>query len=133
MNLTILTEKVVTKVLFDKARKAIGVQTSTGSKWIAKKEVILSVGAIDSPRILLISGIGPEAKLSQISIPVIHDLSGVRKNLKDHPIFTATLLLKPQEKLGTQDLDPPHPLYNIGIRMPSAWLSPPAIYASELR
>ena len=130
-NFTILTEKVVTKVLFDKSKKAIGVQTSSGSKYIANKEVILSAGAIDSPRILLLSGIRLEAELSRIPILVIHNLLGVGKNLKDHPICTITLLLKPREKVGTQDLDPLHPLYNVGVQMPSAWLSPPAIYASE--
>jgi choline dehydrogenase-like flavoprotein len=130
-NLTILTKNVVTKVLFDNSKKAIGVQTSSGKTYSASKEVILSAGAIDSPRILLLSGVGPDAELSKISIPVIHNLPGVGKNLKDHPIFTTTLLLKPREKVGTQDLDRFDPLYNVGVQMPSAWLSPPAIHTSK--
>ena len=49
-----------------------------------RQEVILSAGALDSPKLLLLSGIGPKEELSEYDIPVIHDLPGVGKNLHDH-------------------------------------------------
>jgi choline dehydrogenase-like flavoprotein len=133
-NLTILTENIVTKVLFDESKKAIGVGTASGRTYTAAKEVILSAGAIDSPKTLLLSGIGPRMELSRLSIPVIKDLPELGKNLKDHPLFTTNLLLKPREKVGTQELvkaAPFDPLYNVGVQMSNGWLAPPAIYASK--
>jgi choline dehydrogenase-like flavoprotein len=118
----------VTKVLFDTSKETIGIETALGKKYSASKEVILSAGAIDSPRILLLSGVGPEAELS---IPVIHHLAGVGKKLKDHPIFTTTSLLNPREKVGAQEIDPVGPLFNVGVQMPSEWLPPPGIHASK--
>ena len=52
---------------------------------LAKKETILCAGAIDSPRLLLLSGIGPSADLNGIGIPVIEDIDGVGKSFTDHP------------------------------------------------
>ncbi|MFJ6573125.1 GMC family oxidoreductase [Streptomyces sp. NPDC091292] len=51
----------------------------------ARKEVILCAGAVDSPRLLLHSGIGPRHDLDHLGIPVVHDLPGVGENLLDHP------------------------------------------------
>lgn len=50
----------------------------------ANLEVILSAGAIQSPQLLMLSGIGPKNHLNKIKIPVVHDASGVGKNLQDH-------------------------------------------------
>ena len=50
----------------------------------ARQEVILSAGALDSPKLLLLSGIGPKEELGKYDIPIIHDLPGVGKNLHDH-------------------------------------------------
>ena len=50
----------------------------------ARQEVILSAGALDSPKLLLLSGIGPRDELGKYDIPVIHDLPSVGKNLHDH-------------------------------------------------
>ena len=50
----------------------------------ARQEVILSAGALDSPKLLLLSGIGPKEELGKYDIPVIHDLPKIGKNLHDH-------------------------------------------------
>ena len=50
----------------------------------ASREVVLSAGAINSPRLLLLSGIGPADELRGLGIEVVHDLPGVGKNLQDH-------------------------------------------------
>ncbi|AXG79809.1 GMC family oxidoreductase [Streptomyces paludis] len=51
----------------------------------ARREVIVCAGAVDTPRLLLHSGIGPRADLEKLGIPVVHDLPGVGENLLDHP------------------------------------------------
>jgi choline dehydrogenase len=56
-------------------------------KLTAKKEVILSAGAFHSPQLLQVSGIGPQAKLQSLGIPVIKNLPGVGSNLQDHVLF----------------------------------------------
>jgi choline dehydrogenase len=51
----------------------------------ANREVILSAGAIGSPQLLMLSGIGPADQLTSVGVPVVHDLPGVGENLHDHP------------------------------------------------
>ncbi len=85
-NLTIKTGVLVHKVLFDKKR-AIGVQLTKGSQQEqirANREVIVSAGAIHSPLILQLSGIGDPDYLRKMDIPVEADLPGVGNNLQDH-------------------------------------------------
>ena len=52
----------------------------------ADAEVVLSAGAVDSPRLLLLSGVGPAAELEAAGVAVVHDLPGVGRNLHDHPL-----------------------------------------------
>ncbi|KAL6259288.1 hypothetical protein P5V15_009207 [Pogonomyrmex californicus] len=78
----------VTRVLIDpRTKRAYGVEfIKDGRKQVvfAKKEVILSAGAINSPQLLMLSGIGPRIHLEQLGIPVIQNLPGVGQNLQDH-------------------------------------------------
>lgn len=78
----------VTRVLIDPTtRRAYGVEfVKNGIKQtvLAKKEVILSAGAINSPHLLMLSGVGPAEHLEEKGIPVIHDSPGVGQNLQDH-------------------------------------------------
>ena len=89
-NLTVLTRAHVSRIRFDTAngnRRATGVEFRTGGGnhfAQAQREVILSAGAIGSPQILQLSGIGPGSLLQESGLPVIHDLPGVGENLHDH-------------------------------------------------
>ena len=85
-NLNILKNSFVEKILFD-GKKAIGLQVKIKNKVqkiYANKEVILSGGSINSPQLLMLSGIGDEAQLRDNGINVVHDSKGVGKNLQDH-------------------------------------------------
>lgn len=57
---------------------------------LAKKEVILTAGAVDSPKLLLLSGVGPKLELGVLGIDITHDLPGVGKSLTDHPCVPMT-------------------------------------------
>lgn len=77
----------VRRIIFD-GTKAIGVEIDRRGKIeyvAANKEVILASSTINSPKILMLSGIGPSSHLGEHDIPVISDLSGVGCNLQDHP------------------------------------------------
>lgn len=85
-NLTILTEHVVNKVLFD-GDLAIGVEAYHNGKLetlSATMEVILSAGAIHTPQLLMLSGVGNRSELEKHDIDVVKELNGVGKNLQDH-------------------------------------------------
>jgi choline dehydrogenase-like flavoprotein len=81
-NLTILTEAPVQRILFD-GKTAIGVE-SEGRAHYASKEVILSAGALDTPKLLMLSGIGPSEELQKHQIPLLHELPSVGRGLRDH-------------------------------------------------
>ncbi|MDX6316128.1 MAG: choline dehydrogenase [Streptomyces sp.] len=88
-NLTVKTRALVTKVLFE-GKRAVGVAYEHG---LGKKkqqhevragEVILCGGAINSPQLLQLSGVGNAEELQALGIPVVHDLPGVGENMQDH-------------------------------------------------
>ncbi len=83
-NLHVLTDTTVTRILLDDDNRAVGVESSRGILR-AEREVILCAGAFDSPKLLLLSGIGPASHLAEIGIPVRVDLPGVGGHLLDHP------------------------------------------------
>lgn len=85
-NLTILTEAQVEKVIVQD-RRATGVQFRHDGAWriaSVSGEVILAGGVINSPQLLMLSGIGPGAQLNELGIDVAHHLPGVGRNLHDH-------------------------------------------------
>lgn len=88
-NLAIRTDAHATALLFD-GRRATGVRYVHGDNRTspieigANCEVIVAAGAVGSPRLLQVSGIGPAHLLAGIGIPVLHDLPGVGENLRDH-------------------------------------------------
>jgi choline dehydrogenase-like flavoprotein len=87
-NLQLITSALVHRVLFD-GKRATGVEFSRGGaveRADAEREVILSAGAVGSPHILQLSGVGAPEHLSRVGIPVHHALPGVGQNLQDHYI-----------------------------------------------
>ena len=80
------TEALVTGLIFDN-KKCIGVKFTQKGKQheiFAGKEIVLSGGAVNSPHILQVSGIGPQKHLQSIGVKIVHDLPGVGQNLQDH-------------------------------------------------
>ncbi|CAG9210925.1 Oxygen-dependent choline dehydrogenase [Paraburkholderia caribensis] len=86
-NLTVEREVLVTQVLFDAKRRATGVvvkQNGSARQFTASREVILSAGAVDTPKLLQLSGVGDSALLAEHRIPLVHHLPAVGQNLQDH-------------------------------------------------
>lgn len=86
-NLTLITDAQATRLLLD-GRRVLGVeyrQHGAVRQVHARREVLLSAGALQSPQLLLLSGIGPGAHLQRLGIATAHDLPGVGLNLHDHP------------------------------------------------
>jgi choline dehydrogenase len=114
-NLTILTQAQAKRIII-KNDQASGVEffTQNGSTSIviARKEVILSAGAYQSPQLLMLSGIGSKEELSDHSIDCIKDLPGVGKNLQDHLFFNCAALSKTQEGFN-HHIAPAHQLKGI--------------------
>ena len=83
-DLTIYTQTLATKIVFDSNKVATGVQVDTEGKEYtlsASKEVIVSAGTFQSPQLLMVSGVGPQSTLSQYNIPVVADRPGVGQNM----------------------------------------------------
>lgn len=99
-NLHVYNNTLAQRILFKRKLTASGLLVSSSSPippnvrlasttytLHARREVILSAGAFQSPQLLMVSGIGPRSILSQHSIPVLNDLPGVGQNLQDQPFF----------------------------------------------
>lgn len=85
-NLTVQTGALVKRIVF-KGNRATGVEYSTGGAATiahAASEVLVTSGAIGSPKLMMLSGVGPAAHLREHGIDVVHDLPGVGENLHDH-------------------------------------------------
>lgn len=95
-NLTVITQAHASKILFEnKCAKGVHYRKNgVDHNVFAQKEVILTAGAIGSPQLLLLSGVGPRAEIEKHGIPLIHDLPGVGENLQDHLDIHITCLDK---------------------------------------
>jgi choline dehydrogenase len=98
-NLTVTTGALVTRLLFEGTRTVAVEYLHKGTRHQvqANQEVILSAGAFDSPKLLMLSGIGNAEELRSLNIPVVADRPGVGQNLQDH-------ILVPIVYQATQDL-----------------------------
>jgi choline dehydrogenase len=93
-NLTVITGAHATRVLVE-AQRAVGVaflRDGVAEEVRADREVILAGGTVNSPQLLMLSGIGPAEELKAAGISAIHDLPGVGKNLQDHPMVSVGYL-----------------------------------------
>ena len=96
LNLTLRSDCTVHRIIFD-GNRATGVEVeSGGEKFVLEgDQIILSAGAIGSPQLLMLSGVGPKDQLSSLGIPVVVDAPGVGQNLRDHPGVWVTWRTKP--------------------------------------
>jgi choline dehydrogenase len=86
--LTVVTEALVRRIVFE-GKRAVGVEFEHGGQIRverARREVVLCGGAVNSPQLLLLSGVGPAEELKEQRIAPVHDLPGVGRNLQDHPM-----------------------------------------------
>ena len=85
-NLTILPECLVHRVVFD-GNRAVGLTVEVGNevRWVQGRNIILSAGAIGTPHLLMLSGVGSSDTLDDAGVEVMHELPGVGQNLRDHP------------------------------------------------
>jgi choline dehydrogenase len=106
-NLSVVTGAHVSRLLIERGR-AVGVaylRNGVMGEARADREVILSGGTINSPQVLLLSGIGPADELAKAGVPTLHDLPGVGKNLQDHVmVSTGYLSTKPVSLASAESL-----------------------------
>ena len=102
LNLTVRGNVVVRKVLLDGV-KAVGVEVESGGEvfTIGADRVVLSAGAIKSPHLLMLSGIGPQDQLQQFGIPTVLDVPGVGQSLWNHLSAQASFKVKDGVVLAT--------------------------------
>ncbi|PSN33241.1 Glucose dehydrogenase [FAD, quinone] [Blattella germanica] len=105
-NLHVLLNATATKVLINPSTKtAYGVEFVRNGRRqtaIASKEVVLSAGTLNSPHLLLLSGVGPREELARVRVPLVHDLRGVGQNLHNHVAVFINFLVNEN---ATHDLD----------------------------
>ncbi|RDJ05276.1 GMC family oxidoreductase [Rhizobium grahamii] len=101
-NLTVMTDAVLTRLIFD-GRRVSGVEVLVDGQrrqFMAHYETVLSLGAINTPKVLMQSGIGPEDELRPHGIPVVQHLPGVGRNHQDHLAFGCTWAYRKPEAVG---------------------------------
>jgi choline dehydrogenase len=111
-NVTLETRALATKLLLEKSR-CVGVEYLQGGERKtarASREVIVCAGAIESPKLLMLSGIGDAAHLQQLGIPVSVDLPGVGENFHDHP-----LVIGPIGQMSRPGPDPRGNMTEVGL------------------
>ncbi len=115
INLTVRGGVFVRKVLIQDS-KAVGVEVESGGEVfnVEADRVVLSAGAIKSPHLLMLSGIGPEDQLQQFGIPTVYELPGVGQNLMNH--LSAQITFKVKEGIT---LAADHEAVNFGLRYTS--------------
>ncbi|MBI4998963.1 MAG: GMC family oxidoreductase N-terminal domain-containing protein, partial [Rhodocyclales bacterium] len=101
-NLAVVTDAQATRVLFE-GRRAVGVEFQRDGRRAvvrARREVVVSAGAFQSPQLLMLSGIGPGAALHSLGISVRHDSPQVGRNLQDHLDYVALYASRSLDLIG---------------------------------
>ncbi|MCI0786223.1 MAG: mycofactocin system GMC family oxidoreductase MftG [Chloroflexi bacterium] len=115
LNLTVKANVLVKRILFE-GNRATGVEVeSAGETFVVEGDsVILSAGAVASPQLLMLSGVGPAANLARLGIPVVHALPGVGQNMKNHP--SLSVRFRPKDGYS---LDSTSPRNQVALRFTS--------------
>uniref|UniRef100_A0A0N4ZBD1 Choline dehydrogenase n=1 Tax=Parastrongyloides trichosuri TaxID=131310 RepID=A0A0N4ZBD1_PARTI len=120
-NLNVLSNTIVLKIIMEK-KKAIGVRvmnrrTKEINDIYCEDSIILSGGAINTPQLLLLSGIGPEEHLRDVNVPLIHELPGVGSTLQDHlEIYVQQKCKKPITLYNKSSWKFPHNMIKSGLQ-----------------
>ncbi|MDA9426451.1 MULTISPECIES: GMC family oxidoreductase [Bradyrhizobium] len=132
-NLTVITHAQVSKVVFNG-------RVATGVEWISKgqvhsasadREIILSGGALQSPQLLQLSGVGPADLLRKLGIPVVADSPEVGANLQDH--YQARLIVRLKERISLNDqVRNPVELARMGLQWMLAGSGPLTVGAGQV-
>ncbi len=110
LNLTVRGEVFVRRILFDDdstgSPRAVGVEAESGGETfiVEADKIVLSAGALKSPHILMLSGVGPREQLQEFGIPVVHEAPGVGQNLWNHAITTISFKVKDGVTLAADNL-----------------------------
>jgi choline dehydrogenase-like flavoprotein len=114
-NLTVLTRSAVTGIRIEAGRAAgVDLSTAGGRRTVlASREVLLCAGAVHSPQLLMLSGIGPARHLESLGIRVKADLAGVGANYHDHPAVPIALDMRDTTSYGLSWRTLPRALWNI--------------------
>src|SRR3954466_5640560 len=132
-NLTVITHAQVSRINFEAT-------TATGVSWIkdkrthtarADREVILSAGALQSPQLLQLSGVGPTDLLRQLGIPVVVDAPEVGRNLQDH--YQARMIVRLKQPISLNDqVRNPYELAKMGLQWMLAGSGPLTVGAGQV-
>jgi choline dehydrogenase len=131
-NLSVITGALCRRILFE-GRSAVGVEIERGGsiqQIRAAREVILSAGAYHSPKLLMLSGIGPGAHLQAMGVQVLHESAGVGANLQDHYILTMSWRLREGSYSYNQQLGGMRLLWNV-LRYAAAKSGPMTIPVAQ--
>ena len=112
LNLTVRANVVVRRILFE-GKKAVGVEVESGDEVyrVEADQIVLSAGAMASPQLLMLSGVGPAEHLREMGVEVVHELPGVGQNLRDHPIVAVICQVR-----DDHEQDPLAPRTQTGLR-----------------
>jgi choline dehydrogenase len=112
LNLTVKSRVLVRRLLFA-GKRVSGVEVESGGErfTVEGRTVMLTAGAVASPQLLLLSGVGPESHLRSLGIPVAHAMPGVGQNLRDHPNVRIPVKVK-----DDFPLDPKAPRTQLALR-----------------
>jgi choline dehydrogenase len=139
-NLRVVTQALSERIVFD-GKRAVAVeyrQDGVLKTVRARREIVVCSGAINSPQLLMLSGIGPAAHLAAYGIPLVHDLPGVGQNLQDH--YSAPIKLKARLPITVNDVMLSHvKKLKVGLQYytrrtgPLAMISSPAALFAKTR
>lgn len=128
LNLTIRAEALAQRIRFEGGStgspradmglpQAVGVEVESGGEVFVVEgdEIILSAGAISSPQLLMVSGVGPAEQIRSLGIDVVSDLPGVGRNMKNHPSVSIVYRSQPGHRLA-----PDAPRNQVGLRFTAA-------------